>query len=112
MQLEIEKEAIKRENDKKKIDALKLELAELSEKRNELKTKWENEKEIVEKIQSAKKEIEQLKIEADQAERNGDFGRVAEIRYGKLKELEQLIIDEKTNLISAQSEAIQKLKNG
>ena len=105
MQLEIEKEAIKRENDKKKIDALKLELAELSEKRNELKTKWENEKEIVEKIQSAKKEIEQLKIEADQAERNGDFGRVAEIRYGKLKELEQLIIDEKTNLISAQSES-------
>ena len=105
MQLEIEKEAIKRENDKKKIDALKLELAELSEKRNELKTKWENEKEIVEKIQSAKKEIEQLKIEADQAERNGDFGRVAEIRYGKLKELEQLIIDEKNNLISAQSES-------
>ena len=105
MQLEIEKEAIKRENDKKKIDALKLELAELSEKRNELKTKWENEKEIVEKIQSAKKEIEQLKIEADQAERNGDFGRVAEIRYGKLKELEQLILDEKTNLISAQSES-------
>ena len=105
MQLEIEKEAIKRENDKKKIDALKLELAELSEKRNELKTKWENEKEIVEKIQYAKKEIEQLKIEADQAERNGDFGRVAEIRYGKLKELEQLIIDEKTNLISAQSES-------
>ena len=105
MQLEIEKEAIKRENDKKKIDALKLELTELSEKRNELKTKWENEKEIVEKIQSAKKEIEQLKIEADQAERNGDFGRVAEIRYGKLKELEQLIIDEKNNLISAQSES-------
>ena len=80
-------------------------MAELSEKRNELKTKWENEKEIVEKIQSAKKEIEQLKIEADQAERNGDFGRVAEIRYGKLKELEQLIIDEKNNLISAQSES-------
>ena len=105
MQLEIEKEAIKRENDKKKINLLKEELSELSEKRNEFKARWENEKEIVEKIQSAKKEIEQLKIEAEQAERNGDFGRVAEIRYGKLKELESLISEEKNNLISAQSES-------
>ena len=103
MQLEIEKEAIKRENDKKKISRINKELANLLENRNELKTKWENEKGIVEKIQVAKKEIEQLKIEAEQAERNGDFGRVAEIRYGKLKELEQLIVSEKENLIKAQS---------
>ena len=105
MQLEIEKEAIKRENDKKKINQLSKEIAEISEKRNELKAKWENEKGIVEQIQAAKKEIEQLKIEAEQAERNGDFGKVAEIRYGKLKELEQLIINEKDNLIVAQSQS-------
>ncbi len=105
MQLEIEKEAIKRENDKKKINQLSKEIAEISEKRNELKAKWENEKGIVEQIQAAKKEIEQLKIEAEQAERNGDFGKVAEIRYGKLKELEQLIINEKNNLIVAQSQS-------
>ena len=105
MQLEIEKEAIKRENDKKKINQLSKEIAEINEKRNELKAKWENEKGIVEQIQAAKKEIEQLKIEAEQAERNGDFGKVAEIRYGKLKELEQLIINEKDNLIVAQSQS-------
>ena len=103
MQLEIEKEAIKRENDKKKISQLNKDLAELSEKRNELKAKWENEKGIVEKIQGAKKEIEIQKIEAEQAERNGDFGKVAEIRYGKLKELERLIIEEKENLVKAQA---------
>ena len=103
MQLEIEKEAIKRENDKKKINLLNKEIAEFSEKRNELKAKWENEKGIVEKIQSAKKEIETQKIEAEQAERNGDFGKVAEIRYGKLKELDRLILEEKENLVKAQA---------
>ena len=103
MQLEIEKEAIKRENDKKKISLLNKDLAELSEKRNELKAKWENEKGIVEKIQCAKKEIEIQKIEAEQAERNGDFGKVAEIRYGKLKQLERLIIEEKENLVKEQA---------
>ncbi len=87
-QLEIEQEAIKRENDQKKLDDLKKSIAELKTKRDDLKARWENEKEVVEGIQLEKKHIEELKLEAKQAERQGDLGRVAEIRYGQVGEAE------------------------
>ncbi len=90
-QLEIEREAIKRENDDVKLRELNTEIANLSVERDTFKAKWKEEKEIVEKVQNAKASIEQLKLEAEQAERNGDYGRVAEIRYGKVKEQEELI---------------------
>jgi len=85
-QLEIEREAIKRENDTAKLDKLGAQLSELSEERDQLKAKWQNEKDIVEAIQQYKEKIEQYKFEAEQAERAGDFGRVAELRYGKIQE--------------------------
>jgi ATP-dependent Clp protease ATP-binding subunit ClpB len=88
MQLEIEKEAIKREGDKVKLAKLTEELANLNEDRNSLQAKWRQEKDIVEQIQKIKSEIESLKFEADTAERNGDYGKVAEIRYGRIKEKE------------------------
>lgn len=88
-QLEIEIEAIKREGDESKLNMLKKELADLSEERKSMNAKWEDEKAIVEGIQKAKEEIEQLKFEADQAERSGDYGKVAEIRYGKIKAAEE-----------------------
>lgn len=88
MQLEIEREAIKREGDSSKVNELSEEIANLQSERNTLKAQWKSEKDVVEGIQSAKQEIEQLKLEAEQAERAGDFGRVAEIRYGKVKEVE------------------------
>lgn len=88
MQLEIEREAIKRENDTKKLDQLAKELTLLEEQRNSFKARWEAEKSIVEKVQQNKELIEQLKLEAEQAERSGDYGKVAEIRYGKIKEAE------------------------
>ncbi|MBX2903871.1 MAG: ATP-dependent chaperone ClpB [Chitinophagales bacterium] len=91
MQLEIEVEAIKRENDDKKLNELKEQLANLFDERNELKAKWQSEKEVVEKIQDEKKKIESYKLEAEQAEREGNYGKVAEIRYGKIKEAEQAI---------------------
>ena len=87
-QLEIEREAIKRENDAQKLKELNTEIANLSVDRDTYKAKWKEEKEWVEKIQNGKAVIEQLKQEAEQAERNGDYGRVAEIRYGKVKEQE------------------------
>lgn len=89
MQLEIEREAIKRENDTKKLNALNSELAKLNEDRSQFMGKWKAEKEIVEGIQRSKEYIEQLKFEADSAERNGDYGKVAEIRYGKMQEAEK-----------------------
>ncbi|CAL1517544.1 ATP-dependent chaperone ClpB [Chitinophaga sp. MM2321] len=92
-QLEIEREAIKRENDEDKLRELGEEIARLSEERNTFKAKWQAEKEVVDKVQNAKAAIENLKLEAEQAERNGDFGRVAEIRYGKVKEQEKLVTD-------------------
>jgi len=100
-QLEIEREAIKRENDEAKLKELNTEIANLSVERDTFKAKWKEEKELVEKVQNAKAEIEQLKLEAEQAERNGDYGRVAEIRYGKIKEKEKII-----NNLSAQLENI------
>ena len=90
-QLEIEREAIKRENDEAKLKELNTDLSNLAVQRDTLKAKWQEEKDIVEKVQNAKAEIENLKIQAEQAERNGDYGRVAEIRYGKVQEQERLI---------------------
>ena len=89
MQLEIELEAIKRENDESKMKVLKLDLANLKEDRNEIFTKWKSEKDIVDNIQIAKTEIEDFKYEAERAERDGDYGKVAEIRYGKIKEAQE-----------------------
>jgi ATP-dependent Clp protease ATP-binding subunit ClpB len=92
MQLEIEVEAIKREDDKKKLAELNEQLANLKEERNQLKAKWQSEKEIVDKITAKKREIENFKVEADRFEREGDYGKVAEIRYGKIKEAEAAIV--------------------
>ena len=90
-QLEIEREAIKRENDAEKLHNLAEEIANLSEERNKMKAKWQSEKNIVEKIQEEGKNIETYKFEAEQAERVGDYGKVAELRYGKIKEAERTI---------------------
>ncbi|MFN2440501.1 MAG: ATP-dependent Clp protease ATP-binding subunit, partial [Chitinophagaceae bacterium] len=90
-QLEIEREAIKRENDEEKLKELNTTIANLSVERDTFKAKWNEEKELVEKIQNGKAEIEALKLKAEQAERNGDYGKVAEIRYGKIKEQEEAI---------------------
>src|SRR6476646_9243702 len=92
-QLEIEREAIKREDDEEKLKELNTNLANLSVERDTLKAKWQEEKELVEKIQNAKASIENLKQEAERAEREGDYGKVAEIRYGKVKEQESMIND-------------------
>jgi len=92
-QLEIEREAIKRENDESKLKELNTEIANLSVERDTLKSKWKQEKELVEKIQNAKAEIENLKLEAEKLEREGDYGRVAEIRYGKIKVKEKEIVE-------------------
>lgn len=92
-QLEIEREAIKRENDEAKLKELNTEIANLSVERDTLKAKWKQEKELVEKVQEAKARVEQLKQEAERAEREGDYGKVAEIRYGKIKEQEKIIAD-------------------
>ena len=89
MQLEIEIEAIKRENDQNKLKSLTADLANLKEDRNELNAKWQSEKTIVDKIQRLKTSIEQYKLEADKAERNGNYGKVAELRYGKIKEAQE-----------------------
>lgn len=86
-QLEIEREAIKREQDDAKLSQLNKEIAEIKEKAADYRSKWDAEKEVIAKIQSNKSTIEQLKFEADKAERNGDYGKVAEIRYGKIKAL-------------------------
>jgi ATP-dependent Clp protease ATP-binding subunit ClpB len=86
MQLEIELEAIKREKDETKLKSLKADLGNLKEERNELNAKWKSEKEVVESVQNIKQEIENYKLEAERAERDGDYGKVAEIRYGKIKE--------------------------
>ncbi|MDE3125178.1 MAG: ATP-dependent chaperone ClpB [Bacteroidota bacterium] len=91
-QLEIEREAIKREDDETKLKELNQEISVLSVERDTLKAKWKQEKEIVEKIQNAKAAIESLKLEAERAEREGDYGKVAEIRYGKIKEMEAQIV--------------------
>lgn len=108
MQLEIEQEAIKRENDKKKLAVIKEELANLNEERSELQAKWITEKEVVESIQNAKEEIDHLKFEADKAERSGDYGLVAEIRYGKIKEVEENLRKAEENLSTMNSPLIKE----
>ena len=102
-QLEIEREAIKRENDTAKLKELNSEIGNLSVQRDTFKAKWQQEKEVVEKVQSAKSEIENLKASAEKAEREGNYGRVAEIRYGKVQEQEK-IIEEQTKLLDDISE--------
>lgn len=102
MQLEIEREAIKREKDEKKLSVLNEEIANLSEERNQLKAKWQEEKAVVDGIQTKKKEIEAYKMEAEQAERAGDFGKVAEIRYGKIKSAEEELEKLKAELLERQ----------
>ncbi|TND08426.1 MAG: ATP-dependent Clp protease ATP-binding subunit ClpB [Bacteroidetes bacterium] len=101
--LEIEREAIKRENDTRKLDSLSKDIAELSDKRNDLRARWQAEKDVVENIQREKETIEQLKFEAEQAERAGDYGKVAEIRYGRIREAEQRLEKAKEQLAGMQS---------
>lgn len=109
-QLEIEREAIKRENDKIKLEDLGREIAELNDKRAGLRAQWQSEKDVVESIQKEKEKIENLKFEADQAERAGDYGKVAEIRYGRLKEAEDRLEVIKKNLIETQSHGTPLIK--
>lgn len=101
-QLEIEREAIKRENDVKKLENLNAEIANLKEESSILKAKWSSEKALVEKIQQTKIEIENLKYEAEKAEREGDYGKVAEIRYGKIKSAEEQITQFQQELVAIQ----------
>ena len=96
MQLEIELEAIKREGDREKSKSIHLDLAELKEKRNHLFSIWESERRVIDELQKTKNQIEELKLEAERAERNGDYGKVAEIRYGKIKEKEEILKDLET----------------
>ncbi len=103
MQLEIEIEAIKRENDETKLKVLGLDLANLKEERNEIFTKWKSEKEVVDNIQAVKLEIEDFKLEAERAERDGDYGKVAEIRYGKIKEAQERLDALQTQLAENQA---------
>ena len=104
-QLEIEREAIKREKDEPKLQQLNKEIAELKEQETSYKAKWQSEKELVNKIQQNKQEIEQLKFEAEKAEREGDYGKVAEIRYGKLQALENEIKDIQEDLKPKQGDS-------
>ncbi|MBB6272582.1 ATP-dependent Clp protease ATP-binding subunit ClpB [Pedobacter cryoconitis] len=104
MQLEIEREAIRRENDDKKVKSLGEEIANLSAERDELKAKWQGEKDVVDGINTELEQIENYKLEADQAERAGDYGKVAEIRYGKIKESQDKVEKLKVTLESQQGE--------
>jgi ATP-dependent Clp protease ATP-binding subunit ClpB len=103
MQLEIEREAIKREGDTKKLNDLNAEIANLSEERNEFRAKWSSEKQLVNNLQEQLNAIEQYKLEAEQAERSGDYGKVAEIRYGRIKEAEQKVESLKAELAEKSS---------
>ena len=104
-QLEIERAAIKRENDTVKLKQLNVEIDDLQKQEKSIREKWESEKNLVSRIQQDKQRIEQLKIEADNAERDGNYGRVAEIRYGKLKEMEQDIANIQQELHSKQGDS-------
>ena len=103
-QLEIEREAIKRENDQDKLQQLAQEISQLSEQRNQMKARWQNEKSVVENIQQEVKNIENYKFEAEQAERTGDYGRVAELRYGRIKEAERHVEELKAQLKEMQAD--------
>ena len=110
MQLEIEREAMKRENENKKVEILNKELSELNDKRTELKARWQGEKELIENVQKLKLEIENYKHEATVAEKNGDYGKVAELRYGKVKEAEEKLKELETNLTTSKDNGSQLLK--
>ncbi|MFM8951109.1 MAG: AAA family ATPase, partial [Bacteroidota bacterium] len=105
LQLEIEREAIKREHDEKRLAELSEEITNLSEKRDSIKAQWQSEKELVEQVQNLKEAIEQFKLEAEQAERSGEYGKVAEIRYGRIKDAEA-----KKNELMAQLASMQASK--
>lgn len=102
MQLEIEIEAIKREQDESKVKLLQADLANLKEDRNELNAKWQSEKQVVDNVQALKKQIEEFKLEAERAERDGDFGRVAELRYGKIKDAQDALFQLEEDLVKNQ----------
>jgi ATP-dependent Clp protease ATP-binding subunit ClpB len=104
-QLEIEREAIKREKDEEKLKSLNEEIGNLTEERNRLKAKWQSEKDLVEQIQARKNEIENLKFDADAANRSGDLGKVAEIRYGHIPEIEKIITSLKEKLTVLQKDS-------
>jgi len=108
MQIEIEIEAIKREKDEKKLASLKEEVANLKEKRNEINAKWVSEKELVENAQASKEAIENYKLEAERAERDGDYGKVAEIRYGKIKDEQDKLVKLQKELAENQDSALIK----
>ncbi len=103
MQLEIEIEAIKRENDEAKLKSLNADLANLKEERNEINAKWQSEKAVVDTVQKLKTDIENYKLEADKAERQGDYGKVAELRYGKIKEAQEAL-EKQQEVLANQSE--------
>ncbi|NRB59192.1 MAG: ATP-dependent chaperone ClpB [Winogradskyella sp.] len=108
MQLEIEIEAIKREKDEAKLKSLRSDLANLKEERNELNAKWKSEKEVVENIQNTKQDIENYKLEAEKAEREGDYGKVAELRYGKIKEATEALEAQQAVLAKQQDNSLIK----
>jgi len=103
MQVEIEREAIRRENDKEKESVLSRELADLNEKKNQVTAKWQAEKSVIDGLKKAKEDIDRYKMEADQAERNGDYGKVAEIRYGLIQECEKKLEEYKKQLDELQN---------
>ncbi len=105
MQLEIEREAIRREKDKEKEAQLNKDIADLEEKRTDIKAKWENEKGVIQGIREEKEKVEHYKIEAEQAERSGDYGRVAELRYGKITESEHKLQEFQQQLVKMQGES-------
>lgn len=110
MQLEIEKAALKREDDQKRLQQVELDLSNLQENRVALQSRWQSEKDLIEGIQRAKEEIESLKFEAEAAERHGDYGKVAELRYGKIKEAEATLaqMKEKQQALESQSKMIKE----
>jgi len=110
MQLEIEREAIKRENEEQKVNELNKEIAELQDKRTALRARWQSEKELIEGVQKIKVQIEELKQHAINFEKQGDYGKVAEIRYGKVKEAENKLADIEAKLGAAKASGSQLLK--
>lgn len=110
MQLEIEREAMKREGEDKKVETINKELSELNDKRNSLKARWQSEKEVIEGVQKIKLQIEDLKLQATNYEKQGDYGKVAEIRYGKVQEAEKQLADLETKLTEAKESGSQLVK--
>ncbi|MGZ4100121.1 MAG: ATP-dependent Clp protease ATP-binding subunit, partial [Bacteroidia bacterium] len=110
MQLEIEREAMKRENEQGKVESLNKELAELQDNRTSLRAKWQSEKEVIEGVQKLKLEIEELKQQANNFEKQGDYGKVAEIRYGKVKEAETKLFEMESKLAESKASGRQLVK--